>query len=88
MEILLNNAGVPMELYKGSLQVQSAPAALRLFESQWSHLVHGLNGYIGFIMRKLTQLLGWDRATARLTKVTHADDLQREMAKLQLMMGG
>jgi hypothetical protein len=88
IEILLNNVGVPVELYKGSLQVQSAPAALRLFESQWSHLVHSLNGYIGFLMKRLGQLLNWQSATARLEKVTHADDLQRQMSKLQLMMGG
>lgn len=88
LEVLLNNLGVPVELYKGSLQVQSAPAALRLFEAQWSHLVHDLNGYIGFIMKRLRQLLGWEKATAKLQKVTHADDIQRQMAKLQMMIGG
>jgi hypothetical protein len=88
LEVLLNNVGVPVELYKGSLQIQSAPAALRLFESSWSHLVHCLNGYVAFIFRRLGQLLNWDKATAKLQKVTHADDLQRQMAKLQLMMGG
>lgn len=88
LEILLNNIGVPVELYKGSLQIQSAPTALRLFESSWSHLVHNLNSYVAFVMRKLSQLMNWENATARLQKVTHADDLQRQMAKLQLMMGG
>ena len=88
LEILLNNVGVPVELYKGSLQIQSAPAALRLFESSWSHLVHHLNGYIKFIMNRLGIALNWEKATAKLTKVTHADDLQRQMSKLQLMMSG
>lgn len=88
LEILLNNAGVPVELYKGTLQLQSAPAALRLFESSWSHLGHSLNGYIRFVMRKLSQYLSWDNACAKLQKVTHADDMQRQMSLLQLMMGG
>ena len=88
LEVLLNNVGVPVELYKGSLQIQSAPAALRLFESSWSHLMHNLNGYIGFVMKRLGQLLNWEKASAKLQRVTHADDLQRQMAKLQLMMGG
>jgi hypothetical protein len=88
LEVLLNNVGVPVELYKGSLQIQSAPAALRLFESSWSHLVHNLNGYVAFIMKRLGQLLNWEKAEARLQRVTHADDLQRSMARLQLMMGG
>jgi len=88
LEVLLNNVGVPVELYKGSLQTQAAPAALRLFESQWSHLTHVLNGYVNFIMRRVGMLQSWEHVTAKLVKVTHADDLQRSMAKLQLMMGG
>lgn len=88
LEVLLNNVGVPVELYKGSLQIQNAPGALRLFESSWSHLVHNLNGYIAYVMRRVCQLMSFERATAKLMKVTHADDLQRQMAKLQLMMGG
>jgi hypothetical protein len=68
LEVLLNNVGVPVELYKGSLQIQSAPAALRLFESSWSHLVHNLNGYISFVMRRLGQLLNWEKAEARLPR--------------------
>jgi hypothetical protein len=88
METLLNNIGVPVELFKGSLQIQSAPAALRLFESSWTHLVHNLNGYIAYIMKRLGQLLSWESAEAKMEQVTHADDMQRQMAKLQLLMGG
>ncbi len=86
IEVLLNNVGVPVELYKGSLQIQSAPAALRLFESSWSHLVHHLNGYVRFIMKKLAEYLSWEKVSAKLIKVTHADDLNRQMAKMQLMV--
>ncbi len=88
LEVLLNNVGVPVELYKGSLQIQSAPAALRLFEASWSHLVHNLNGYLAYVIKRLCQVMNWNNVTAKLEKVTHADDLQRNMAKLQLMMGG
>lgn len=88
IEVLLNNIGVPVELFKGNLSVQAAPPALRLYESSWSHLTHNLNGFISFIMKRLQQLLNWEKATARLQKVTHADDAQRQMAALQLMMGG
>lgn len=87
-EILLNNVGIPAELYKGSLQLQSAPTALRLFESTWAHLVHNLNGYISFVMKKLNQILSWEKASAKLKSVTLADDANRDVAKLQLMMGG
>ncbi len=87
LEVLLNNIGIPVELYKGSLQLQSAPAALRLFESTWSHLTYNLNKALGFIARKVGDVLSWEPVNIRLMRVTHADDLNRQMAKLQLMMG-
>jgi hypothetical protein len=87
IELLLNNVGVPVEMFKGSLQVQTAPAALRLFESHWSHLVHSLNRFLRFLSDRLSELLSWEKVTLKLTKVTTADDLNKQMAKLQLMTG-
>jgi hypothetical protein len=46
METLLNDAGTPIELYNGSLQLQTAPVALRLFEATWHHLVHDANAFL------------------------------------------
>jgi len=88
MDTLLNAVGVPIELYKGSLSVQSAPAALRLFEANWSHLVHNLNRFLNKLVDKIAQVMSWEPVNARLQRVTHADDLNRQMAKMQLMMGG
>jgi hypothetical protein len=87
IELLLNNVGVPVELFKGSLQVQTAPAALRLFESHWNHLVHNLNRFLRFVAKRLSDLLSWDKAGIKLVRVTTADDLNRQQAKLQLMTG-
>ncbi len=87
-EMLLNNLGVPTELFKGTLQLQTAPAALRLFEATWSPLIHNLNKVLEFIADKISETLQWEPITVKLMKVTHADDLNRQMAKLQLMMGG
>jgi hypothetical protein len=87
IELLLNNVGVPVEMFKGSLQVQTAPAALRLFESHWTHLVNNLNRLLRFISNRLSELLSWEKVTIKLTRVTTADDLNKQMAKLQLMTG-
>lgn len=87
-DILLNNLGVPVELYKGSITLQAAPTALRLFESNWNHLVYNLNRVLDFIMRRLAVLLSWQPAKAKLQRVTHADDLNRQLAKLNLMAQG
>lgn len=88
MDTLLNSIGVPAELYRGSLAVQAAGPALRLFEASWSSLPHNLNGFLRFIVRQVCQLLNWEKVSARLKRVTHADDIQRQTATLQLMMGG
>lgn len=82
---LLNAMGIPMELYQGTLTQETAPAALRLFEAFWSHLVDHLNGLVSFIADKIAQFKSWEPVDARFLRVTHADDLNRQMAILQLM---
>jgi hypothetical protein len=87
LEILLNNSLVPVELYKGSLSIKADPMGLRLFESMWTHLVHQLNAWLGFLAGKLADMLSWEPAELRLTPVTFADDLEKAQARLQLAMG-
>lgn len=88
MDTLLTAVGLPVELYKGTLTVQAAPAALRLFEANWSHLVHNLNRFLAKLVDKISQIMSWEPVVCRLQRVTHADDMNRQMAQLQLMMGG
>lgn len=87
-DVLLNAIGIPVELYKGSLSVQAMPGALRLFEANWSHLVYHLNTFCRRLGQQISQTLNWEPVNLHLERVTHADDLDRQMAKLQLMMGG
>lgn len=84
-EMLLNDAGTPVELYKGSLQLQTAPVALRLFEATWQHLVHDINAFVMWVVDQVAQILSWETVEASLKRVTIADDLQKQMALLQLM---
>jgi hypothetical protein len=88
MERLLNDAGTPVELYKGTLSLQAAPVALRLFESTWHHLVHEINMFVQWVVDQTSQILNWEAVKARLQRVTIADNLEKQMAALQLMMGG
>jgi len=87
LETLLNETGTPVELYKGTLQTQAAPTALRLFESTWRSLVHETNSLLQWIVAAVGEAMSWDKVDASLTKVTIADDMQKQMAALQLMMG-
>lgn len=83
---LLNDVGTPVELYNGSLQLQTAPVALRLFESTWHHLVHDANQYLRWLVRQVSQILNWETTNAILKRVTIADNLEKQMMAAQLMM--
>jgi len=84
---LLNAQGIPAELYKGSLQVQAMPTALRLFERTWVSMVTGLNDMINWIFRRVSDLNNWENLKGRLQPVTMADDLERKQVMLQLAAG-
>jgi hypothetical protein len=86
-ETMLNSAGTPVELYRGTLQLQTAPVSLRLFEATWHHLVHDNNSFLRWLVNQSSQLLAWEVVRATMRRVTHADDFNKQMAQLQLMMG-
>lgn len=87
LETLLKCIGMPVELFNGTLTFQAAPAALRLFEANWSHLPHNLNKFLSNLVNNIARVMSWEPVGAKLQRVTHADDLNRQMAKLQLMQG-
>lgn len=86
-ERLLNDVGVPVELYKGTLQMATAIPALRVFEAQWHHLVHDANAMLRWIVRQISQVMSWEIVNVKLQSVTIADDMNVQMQKLQLMAG-
>lgn len=88
MDTLLSAIGIPVELYKGTMSLQAAPASLRVFEANWAHLPYRLNRFLMKLVERIGQILSWEPVLAKLQRVQHADDLNRQMAKLQLMMGG
>ena len=87
LETLLNETGTPVELYKGTLTTQAAPTALRLFESTWRSLVFETNSLLQWLINGIAEVMSWEKVEGSLTKVTIADDMQKQMAALQLMMG-
>jgi len=88
LDTLLKCIGMPVELFNGTLTLQAAPAALRLFEANWAHLPHTLNRFLDHLVDNISRAMSWEPVSARLMRVTHADDLNRQMAKLQLMQAG
>lgn len=86
-DTLMKCIGMPIELMNGTLSFQAAPAALRLFEANWSHLPHNLNVFLRNLGARVSTAMSWEPVAIKLQRVTHADDLNRQMAKLQLMQG-
>lgn len=86
-DVMLNGAGTFAELYRGTLQMQTAPAALRLYEAVNAPIVHDFNRFLQWLVDECAQILSWEKISAKLRRVTHADDFNKQMAQLQLMMG-
>ncbi len=84
----LNGVGIPVEMYRKNLSAQSAPFAARLFEAGEVVFFGQLNSCLKWIVDRVSAILHWDTTNASLVKPTHADDLDRRMIMLQMMMGG
>jgi hypothetical protein len=84
LDEMLNAAGVPAELYKGTLQVQAMPTALRLFQQSWPHFVAAVNGWLQWLMETLSIVFNWESAKCQLQPVTLADDIENKQILLQL----
>lgn len=86
IDTLLNASNVPVDFYKGSMTVQAAPTALRLFQSSWRPLVDAMDYTAQWIADRVADYLHKDKFKVRLSEVRHADDLNRQSAQMQLMM--
>lgn len=84
---LLNAVGFPAELYRGSLTIQAAPMALRLFEKTWSSLVDGYDDVTAWVLTKVAKYFGWGDMTGTLRSTTLADDIERKALNFQAAAG-
>ena len=75
--------GFPQELFAGTLALQAAPVALRLFEMEWNPFVSGTNTVLQWMSDQIARYFMWDRAKVRLTPITLADDLEKKGIQLQ-----
>ena len=88
LDELFTSMGYPAELYRGTLSLQAAPVALRLFEKEWSHLVNGYDNIIEWVVKLAGRYFRWsDKVEAHLRPVTLADDLERKALLVQAAAG-
>lgn len=83
---LLNGVGVPADMYRGTMSMQTAVTAMRLFESQHAPLIQEVNDLLKFVSQAVARALNWEPIECRLLPPTIADDVNQQMAKLQLML--
>lgn len=87
-DALLNAAGIPVDFYKATFSTQVAPMALRTVQSSCSSLIDDLNRLLQFIMKHSSKILQIEPAKAVLAKPIDIDDINRTMARLNLMQSG
>ncbi len=86
-EEFLNAQGFPAELFKGTLQWQAMPVAIRLFERTWVHMCYSFNQLLNWILKRVSEIRSWERVRGRLQPPTMADDLEKKQIQLQLAAG-
>lgn len=85
---LLSSTGIPVDMYQGTMQLQSAPVSLRLFETNWDWLISACNEFINFVVKRSAYLMNEEPIAVKFTRITHADDINRQSMQFQLMSAG
>ena len=80
----LNGQGVPAEMYRGTLEFNVLPAALRLFERTWVNFVGDLNGFLGWMLKQSGSIMRWENLKGKLQPVTYADNIEDKQTRLML----
>ena len=87
-EALMDGAGYPYQLFKGSLTVEQMPTTLRLFENVFMFIHTGYEGFVQWVSDKVRAFQGLDSIQVSLQMPRMADDLEQRHVFLQLAAGG
>lgn len=82
------NAGYPVELWQGTMQVQAMPVALRLFENSFFHIHRGLDRCARWINEATSRHLDQEQLDLGLKLPSTADDLEARSVMIQLAASG
>lgn len=85
---MLEGLGVPIELRRSSMSVQTMPVSLRVFEASFHWLIAVFNKYLRWLAQRIVRTYRWENVLPVHERVTHADDMQKQMAILQMAAGG
>jgi len=85
---MLDAMGYPAELFKGSLQVQQVPTAVRLFENSFMFIHLGFNDFAQWVSKKISKFMGEPYMHVQLERPSLADNMDRQNVIMQLSSSG
>lgn len=85
---LLNDYGYPIELWKGSLTIQQAPMAGRLFQATFSDIPADMHRFASWFTKRSAQIMRWQEPTVKFQPSRIFDDPRIVDTKLSLYMAG
>lgn len=88
IEMELNAAGIPVDLFRMTMTQQAAPVGLRLFARYWSPFANGLNTDMAFVARRIQFLKRWETASYKYTEPQIVDDIERRALEMQMAQAG
>lgn len=81
---LFDGMGFPRELFRGSMNTDQLPNAIRMFERHYEWLYHALNGLLGFISNTVQRSMDADTIPVSLKRPVMAYTAEWMQIKLQL----
>jgi hypothetical protein len=87
-EEIMAAIGIPQDLFYGTMTIQAAPIALRLFENNWADYVAGLNEWIQWLCRKVGNYMDWEPVNIKFMPVRLIDDIEKKGMLFNLAASG
>lgn len=85
--VLLDAMGYPAELFKGSLQVQQVPTAVRLFENSFHFIHQNFDRILKWVTKRVLDYIGQAQMGVQLQLPRIADNLEKQNVYMQLAAG-
>lgn len=85
---ILDSLGVPLEMFRTTLDIQQMPTAIRLFESLHLFIQQAMNDLLQWASSRISKYLMETDIPVRLESPTIANDLDKQGILLQLGLSG
>jgi hypothetical protein len=85
---MLDGYGYPAELFRGTMQLEEMPAAIKIMENSFRFLYSGNNKFVKWVTRSVLDYLQMAQMKVKVQLPSIATDMEIRTALLQLAAGG